>query len=334
MIKKLLCVFIFTLFAAKGMAQDMQFTQFFAAPTYLNPAFTGANACSRIATSYRNQWPGVPGAFVSYALSYDHYLSEINSGLGFLFTRDKAGSGQLRSTGYNFLYAYEAQLTRKLVARAGVQAGFNFRSVNFYDLVFGDQIARGGAALTVEDPTRGRVFFFDASSGLLLYTKKYWGGFSVHHLNEPNEALVNNEGKLPRKYSLHGGRKFILPNPSGDETKAEQSISPAINYKAQEKFDQVDIGMYYERAPLILGLWYRGIPGLKAYKDGYSNNDAVAFLAGFTKDRLRIGYSYDYTISKLTIASHGAHEISLIYQFCKLSKKKPRKRLIIPCPKF
>ena len=63
-------------------------------------------------------------------------------------------------------------------------------------------------------------------------------------------------------------------------------------------------------------MWYRGIPGLKAYKKGYGNNDALVGLIGYRIDDLSFGYSYDITISKLAvITSLGSHEISLVYEF-------------------
>src|SRR4030095_7348775 len=66
----------------QGMAQDAHFTQFYAAPTYLSPAFAGTSLQSRFSMIYRDQWPAIPGAFVTYAAAYDHYLSQANSGLG------------------------------------------------------------------------------------------------------------------------------------------------------------------------------------------------------------------------------------------------------------
>ena len=91
--------------------------------------------------------------------------------------------------------------------------------------------------------------------------------------------------------------------------------------------------MYYNQYLFTLGLWYRGIPIVKSYKPGYANNDAVSFIAGYKKDRISVGYSYDLTISKLFRSTGGAHEISVTYSYCPPAKKiKPRKR--IACAKF
>lgn len=56
-------------------------------------------------------------------------------------------------------------------------------------------------------------------------------------------------------------------------------------------------------------------------------------MVGFaTEFQLRIGYSYDVTISKLTVKSGGAHELSLIYEWPQ--KPKNRRHRVVPCPKF
>lgn len=52
----------------QAMAQDPHFTQFYAAPTYLSPAFAGTTIQSRFVLQFRDQWPAIPGAFVSYNL--------------------------------------------------------------------------------------------------------------------------------------------------------------------------------------------------------------------------------------------------------------------------
>jgi hypothetical protein len=99
----------------------------------------------------------------------------------------------------------------------------------------------------------------------------------------------------------------------------------------------MDLGVYYTAEPMVLGLWYRGVP----YKnvEGYVNNESIVLLLGFTrigaKEALNIGYSYDYTISKLGAGSGGAHEFSLVYTWpMRNPRKPPRDKMIIPCPDF
>ncbi len=322
--------FIFCSNLVKG--QDMHFTQFYASPLYLNPAFVGSNVCSRISLTYRNQWPGITTAYKSFLLSGDHYIQKYNLGVGFLFGNDVAGSGQLKTTIINPMISYGLKISRKVGIRFGFQPGIGIRSINFNDLYFGDQIARGGNVPSMETPTQNKVYF-DVGAGALVFSEKLWLGTSFYHLTQPNTSLVNGETNMPLKYSLHGGAKIPLNNGENDPFQ-RRYISPAFNYRGQKKFDQLDVGFYYTQYIFNLGLWYRGIPLLKAYKPGYRNDDAVAIIIGVQANRLNIGYSYDLTISKLKGLTSGAQEVTLSYQLCKLKKKSKKYGLLIPCPKF
>jgi type IX secretion system PorP/SprF family membrane protein len=330
--KFLLLIFIFIGVAAT--AQDMQFTQFYSAPMYLNPAYTGLNACSRLSGNYRNQWGNISSGYVSQIIAYDHFSFRFNSGFGFMFTNDQAGTGKLRSSSYNLLYAYELPLTRKWMFRAGMQATWTVHTIDFYKLIFGDQLARGGALTTIETPGDLKTSYFDVSSGGLFYSEKYWAGFSALHLNTPNVSLMNSTSPLPTKFSIHGGARLPLKAITYEDEQ-KRFITPTILYKFQEKFDQVDVGAYVTQEPFIVGLWYRGIPGFKAYQPGYQNNDAVAIILGFTKGSFKAGYSYDLTVSRLVGFSSGSHELSMSYQFCKPTKKRKKyNAFLVPCPKF
>ncbi len=324
--------FLLSANSKNASAQDMHFTQFYSSPLYLNPAFTGAGVCSRISTTYRNQWPGISNAYKSYLFSADHYIQRYNLGVGILFGNDVAGTGQLSTTILNFMVAYEVKLNRKVSMRFGLQPGIGVRSINFNLLLFGDQIARGGNVATIETPTQTKTYF-DVGTGALIYSKKYWLGTSIYHLNMPDGSLMGSgDARLPIKLALHGGAKYAF-NPKEKDLYEQRSISPAFNYQHQKEFDQLDIGLYFTQYILNIGFWYRGIPLLKAYKPGYSNNDAVAIILGLRADRFNIGYSYDITISRLNSLTQGAHELTVAYQLCKFKKKK-RSRLMIPCPKF
>lgn len=336
--KVLKILFLLFIFQTKFVSgQDMHFTQFYSSPIFLNPAFTGANVCSRVTMVYRNQWPGTKKAYESYLLSIDHFAHKQKIGLGLICGVDDAGTGGLRTTIVNPSFAYEAKITRAFAIRFGVQPGVTIKSISFNRLVFGDQLSRGGptggsTTTTIESPTQNRAFF-DIGAGVLFYTTRFWGGFSLAHLTRPNESFYTGEEvNLPIKLSVHGGTKILL-NPDEKDPDAKKAISIVGHYRGQAEFDQFDIGVYYSQYVFNAGIWYRGIPGLKAYKPGYKNDDAIAAIIGFQKDRLTIGYSYDLTISKLFGLTQGAHEVTLSYQFCDPKKKKV-KRMLISCPKF
>ena len=91
-------------------AQDPHFSQYYAAPLYMNPAFAGTTNDHRIIVNNRIQWPSLPQAFTTYAVSYDFYKPELKSGFGFLATTDAAGSAGLRSTTFGFSYSYKIQM--------------------------------------------------------------------------------------------------------------------------------------------------------------------------------------------------------------------------------
>ncbi len=333
--KALQIVFFISIFYANLVkGQDMHFTQFYASPLYLNPAFTGASVCSRVSLTYRNQWPGISKTYKSFLFSGDHYLQKYNLGVGLLFGSDVAGTGDLKTTIINPLISYGLKLSRKLAMRVGFQPGIGIRSINFNNLIFGDQIARGGNVPSLEAPTQNKVYV-DVGAGALLFSQKIWLGTSFYHLTRPNTSLVGGEAILPIKYTVHGGAKLPLNEGENDAFK-KKFISPAFNFSGQKKFGQLDIGFYYTQYIFNLGFWYRGIPILNAYKyqPGYSNNDAVAIIVGVQADRMNIGYSYDITISNLSNLSNGAHEVTLSYQLCKLKKKSRKYGLVIPCPKF
>ena len=318
-----------------SFGQDPQFSQFYAVPIYLNPAFTGNTTQIRVAAIYRKQWPKITKAFNSYGFSYDQNFQKIKSGIGFMVLSDKSGASALKFTNIGLSYAYKTALSRKVYASAGVRASYTIRGINKSELRFYDQYVRDDPNSSIEDIPTNQVTYFDLAAGMIVFSKSFWAGISFDHLTRPHQSFINITTQLPIKYSLHGGYKIPLEKSiKGDVTK---SITVALNYKGQQDWDQLDVGLYLDYQGLILGLWYRGIPVLKAYQAGYSNNDAIIFLVGYKlADYISIGYSFDLTISKLSMASGGSHEISLNYEWAqpKYKRNNIKKNFMMPCMKF
>ena len=315
-----------------AMAQDPQFSQFYAAPQYLNPALTGNTHQDRIALNYRLQWPGVQPGFETYMFAYDHRFAEANSGVGGYVMHDKAGSGGLYFTQVAFSYSYEARISNRKAWRMGLRLGYTDRGTNPNGFLFADQIIRDNAPSTIEQGIMERISYLDMAVGGLYYTDVFWVGASLNHLNRPNQSLyLEGDARLPMRTSIHAG--YRVPLDERPINRSETVFTLATHYKAQGKWDQLDFGGYVEHKRASAGMWYRGIPMLKAYQRGYSNNEAVILMAGFeTEQQLKFVYSFDITISKMTMRSGGAHELSIIYEWPR--KSKSRKYKIVPCPKF
>lgn len=330
--------------AWKVTAQDSQFSQFYAAPLYLNPAFAGSTMQARAGINYRNQWPAINASFVTYSAYFDYYIEDYNSSVGILLNQDTEGLVGLNSTSAALQYSYQFNLTPGLAFKPGFQVGYFYRNLNFSRLTFGDQFDPSTGQII--SPTTAEQFdtgfskgFLDLSSGGIFYTKTMWLGIAYHHMNRPQQSLINQDDRLPSKISVHGGLKIYF-DPSERlpyQGVRERSITPTFQYKHQGNFDQIDLGVYLTTEPLVFGTWYRGVP----YKviNGLPNNESIVLLVGFIKkgadDELSIGYSYDYTISGLGPASGGAHEFSIFYSWSMRDPKKPSKDVMfIPCPKF
>lgn len=319
-------------------AQDPQFSQFYNAPLFLNPAYTGTGpkAHHRFVANYRNQWPAIPNAFKTMAFSYDFYHRKLNSGFGLMVTQDVAGSASLKATNIGLLYSYKIHLASKWVITPGIHFSYSMRSIDYNKLIFGDQLELGRDEIydTQDMIAQYDKGYIDFGSGILAYNKNIWVGFSAYHMNKPNHSLVDETAELPTKYSFHAGYRIPLYyGPKG--MKKMSSLAPSFIYKKQGQFDQLDLGMHFQYDPIMAGFWYRGIPVTQDVPDRI-NQDALTFLFGLKFDELQVGYSYDITVSALGASSGGSHEVSLIYQFERRSNAKTsvRREKFIPCPTF
>lgn len=318
-------------------AQDPQFTQFYANPLYLNPAFAGSGKCPRVNINYRNQWPALKETYITTSAGYDQHFDGINGGLGLLVLNDKAGEGTINTTNISAMYAYQLNVNRKFSMRFGLQGTYVQKRLDWNKLTFGDMIdPRYGFVYATQEvrPTESRNFM-DFSAGVLGYTSKVYGGFAVHHLTEPDEAfIVKGTSKLPRKYTAHFGAMLPIGDTYGRSSRGRLNrdegtyISPNVLFQQQASFNQLNIGMYIMNSPIVGGLWYRGNFG----GDKFMSSDSFIALVGLQRGLFKFGYSYDVTVSALSNSTGGSHEISLGLQFeCRPKKKRFR---AISCPSF
>lgn len=334
--KRHLLIILTILAASLCNAQDPQFSQYYQAPLYLNPGFTGITQQQRVAFNHRIQWPNLPQAFATYAASYDIFVNELRSGFGFLFTTDKMGSAGWTTTTFGFMYSYKIKLTDKIVFSPGLYFGYGSNGLDRTKLRLGDGLEYDGISLDPEINRLGRQSYFDFGSGFLFYNKNIFLGASFAHMNQPNLSVLNDVSRLYLKTSIHGGARLNLSG-SGPHTPARISyLTPSFIYRMQGKsFSQLDLGMNYHVDPVSVGIWYRGKPFESTVINTVAQ-DALILQMGMYFKYFTVGYSYDFTISEMQTASGGAHEVSLILEFeSKPVRRKTKKQYkLIPCPTF
>ncbi|MFH1003886.1 MAG: type IX secretion system membrane protein PorP/SprF [Bacteroidota bacterium] len=318
--KRKIGIFIFAItflcFENNIQAQDPHFTQFYANPIYLNPAFAGSHRCMRIIFNYRNQWPNITGTFVTTSFSLDTRVEALAGGLGIHFLNDKAGQSTITNTRFSGMYAYQLALSREFSLAFGLEITYGQKKLDWSKLNFGDMIdpKYGFIFNTMEVKNRDNVSYPDFSAGILGFSKRVYAGLAAFHLTEPQEAFIGDNSILPMKYTGHIGAMIPLDGRNG-----QSNISPNIIYQQQADFRELNLGVYLMRGAIVGGLWYR-------------NQDAVVMLVGFHQDPVRMGYSYDITVSKLGIVTAGSHEISFQLLFkCKHKRKRFR---TVSCPSF
>jgi type IX secretion system PorP/SprF family membrane protein len=319
--------------AFRSAAQDPHFSQFYANPIYLNPAFTGTNVCPRLIINYRNQWPSIPGGFITYNASYDQYFEKLSGGLGIIAMSDQAGEGRLTHNSISMMYAYRLTLDQRNRHHLNfaLQGSYYSKSIDWARLTFGDQIdARDGFVYsTANTPGNEHVAYSDFSAGALYFNERFYAGVAAHHLTEPANSFYDNDNSVHhRKFTVQAGYEIPLGKHTGAYKTDYPSLFPSLIYQQQAKFHQLNYGIYFHNTPMVVGLWYRHF--LSSPVGQYS--DAVVLLAGFEYDKMKIGYSYDITISELSNVSGGAHEISITLKF-NCPEKGPKYKAI-KCPVF
>lgn len=333
---------IFTLFTVscciRGKCQDPNFSQFFASPVTLNPAYTGKmDGNFRVNGMYRNQWPTINRAFITYAASFDFKLQKNKTensdawGLGVSAMSDQSAGGLLKSNYLSLTTAYHKSLDAAGFHYLGIgfQGTYASRQIDGNKLNLGDELDRdGGWTIPSGDPLAGRqmnTHFFDANIGLLYTgstngTNNYYIGASLYHITRPSEQFFDDVAHaLKQRLTIHAGGYMELGSSSLLHFSGLHSRQAgATNTVAGGAVSWTAIDNEITSTNIYLGCWYR----LK---------DALIPFVGIEYNNFQVGLTYDVNISALKQASQkqGGLELSLIY-----TQRAGRNKDFLPCPKF
>lgn len=328
-----IAVLMLLLFAgAQGLnAQDIGFSQFYANPLYMNPAFAGSKVAPRVSLTYRAQWPGLVSAFTTVSASYDQYIDDMHGGIGAIVLTDRQGDhGALSSNMLGAMYSFRFRVYKDIFINAALQANIVNSNIDWdlNNLRFGDQIdaETGYTSVTAaQAPENTSKWYPDFNAGFLVYGPAWYVGLAAHHLNQPDQGFYS-EDRVPMKLTANVGG---LINVAEEQRRTSSLglgspvISPNFIYQYQGGFHYFNYGLYLDWMPFLVGAWYR---------NGVHNSDAFIFMVGVQQDYFKVGYSYDVTVSELANSSAGAHEVTLGVLLPVPEHK--RKVKAIRCPSF
>lgn len=328
--------FLFLLSSVRG--QDPNYSQFFSTPLYYNPAYTGINTGVRARFTFRDQWPNLPVDFRSYYFSAD--LGDRNlpgsGGLGLIVNSNNEGIGFIKDLSVGLSVGVRIPISATVVSQVGIKAAVVQKSINWDDFVFSDQLSAKYGNIYQSSfvaPNGNTKVFPDFGAGGLIQFANEQGnvtgvaGFAVDHLFKPDESFLSTStAPLPRKYVAHldviisagggGSSSSMYANGGGNDPL---KINPGVIYQNQNNLSSVQAGFNLLKYNIYVGAWYKS-----SFGGGLAGGTAIALLAGyrytFAEDMsIKFMYSYDLITTGTMQGLGGAHEISLILEFDKLT---------------
>lgn len=318
-------------------AQDVQFSQFYTAAQYLNPALTGNfDGKYRIMSIYRDQNRGaLEQPFVSYGFGGDvkfsvgpQQLKDNNLfGVGVFFYADKAPTFEMNTNAISVNLAYHKRLSRLAsdYISVGLQFGVQQRNINYDNLNFGDefnqvdQFDRG----TQETLPPNNYGFSDLGLGVAYSSKptdkaSVQLGVNYSHITTPTLSFFsqasNNPPSLQTDFTLEGK---VTAHASLDYQFRELvSVLPRLVYIQQGEYKQVNVGTYLKfdivstTTAFYTGLWLRGVKDYDKFNLAY-----VVPTVGLSIGDFSLGLSYDVNIAKTLSGVAGLNSFEFSIRF-------------------
>ncbi len=262
---------------------------------FINPAAISNESVFNAAVFHRSQWVGVAGAPTTQGLCFNLPFKDAKNTVGLMVLHDKIGV--TNSTQLSAAYAYKLKLTHRLDLSFGLNAFVNITQSNYNSLesdnVYDPSFSNNTATVAMPN------FKF----GTYLKGSKFYAGFAIPNILE-NKIVGTSHGETKFNaqnlhYYLQGGYLFDIDpkNAIGVSTLIKQASGAPM---------QIDLNaQYIYNKKLGLGLSYR------------TSKELVAMVNYQLTPMFKLGYAYDYNMSKLTKYTSGSHEIMLIFSMVK-----------------
>ena len=299
---------IFTHFILYGLfvaAQDPHFTQFYAAPLTVNPAYTGLfDGHIRAVCNFRQQWISSANPIKTTVIQLDAKVGKEDRNdsrplsVGILFMNDNTMKGVFTSNYITGAGSYHINLDEDGLQKLGLgfAATYGSRRLDYSKLSFEDQFVSylgfNQSLPNNESGLNNMIPFFSFASGLVyIYDNEDNGtyfdlGVSGFHLNKPKQSAIKDKSQyLPERYSAQASLQQYLGEGVLLNAKLLYQNQAAVKYFLCGASISKMIGANKDNM-VGAGLWYR-------------SKDAISPYFLFEYSRMQFGFTYDIVSSDL-----------------------------------
>ena len=283
--------------------QDPQYTHYMYNMNVVNPAYAGSRETLSVGLLGRTQWVGIDGAPQTITANV-HAPVGRNLGVGLSVIADKIGPVKEQNVYADVSYTIDTSEEGRLAF--GLKGGLTFFDIDLVNLLLPDGSTGADLVADGQFNENGKEMFPNIGAGLYYYTDKFYVGASVPNILESDHFEKDNGRVSKATEKMHG---FLTAGYIFDLSE-NVDFKPSAMLKAVPGSPlSVDLtGNFLINDRFELGL-------------GYRFDDSIDGLVSFlVTDDLRVGYSYDYTLSNLGDYNNGSHEIFLQYDV-NLSRK-------------
>jgi type IX secretion system PorP/SprF family membrane protein len=273
--------------------QDPMYTQYNFNTQTINPAYAGTWDNIGFLVLGRHQWTGIEGAPKTYTFSLQSPTRNRNVALGFNIISDKVGLEKRLSVSAD--YSYRLQLNDETYLRLGLKGGVTNYMNNLTEYT-------GYPGDTPDPVFLGDVdirFMPNFGIGTFLYGENYYIGFSI-------PKIIQNEFKNNyNNYSAWSELRHFFVN-----------AGYVFDLSEQVKFKPTFLTKAALGAPVEVDLTANFLLGDKVWLGAmYRTGDSFGFIAQWIFDNnLRVGYSVDFTTTRLQHFHNGTHEVMVSYE--------------------
>jgi len=298
--KKYLLIIFLLAFNLTHAQQLTQYTQYTLNSYGLNPATGGTPGCVEAKVGSRRQWIGFDAAPRSSFLSIYSFIGKHTANprkgrhcVGGYIEFDQTGPNS--RIGIYPSYSYHLPLSRTTYGAVGLFAGImQYRfDVNYVEAeMANDNVLQG---------SKSSLLYPDINPAALIYSKNFFIGISIKNIaGNKLDKVYGEQSRLSRHFYFHAGYRILTSN------KSFSLIPSTIIKFAPFGTPAIDLNLMVDyRNKIAVGISYRNV-------------DAIAALLRVSLGRsIILGYSFDYTLSQIKVASSNSHEVILGIKFCK-----------------